>query len=1293
MSPIAIPLIGVKLFATWGAFFLAMAQSAVITVGMWGVLKLTSWLRSRSRPEREAPKYTIRGAIVPARWILGRRRVPGVLCFFQRAGREAYLVLAVAEGRLDAIEGIWVNGKNVELAPFKILTDGGRLIDALATDPHANKISFFQYFDADGMGGAQFRAMVAGPNAVTVPLPDGTTRVVPRPYSPQPIDPTDHTFIDPDGIGRYEFDPYVNDGSDRGPADDSPGYVAEASSMSWTAAHKLNGISWVGVRLTQPPWKRASERFWTGPPNIEFLIKGLKFTWPGQSSPSWTENVAAIRYWWETVRRGHPAEAIDTNHFNLAYQLCGESVTIPEADVPAGYDDFPRTAIRYAANGYLTSADDPDGIEQQLDASWAGHAVEIGGVLRFSPGMDRTPEFVILPGDLAEPAIIHPWPALQQRVNAVKARLLQSAVHDYQPLSLREFKDQSAIMKDGRKFLASVPLEFQTDPLSAGRLEAILLRESQERMRLRLRLKPGDPSSAQSPLRMVPLSVCLVQLPKYGLNYSRFYVESTVIRDDMTVDVSLREDLTGTYVTSVVVPELRARHYEFPPVSQAPAVVGLVLSARSEVNLDGAHLTYMTIAWVEAAARVTEIRWREKASGGEAVRAWNHWESLGERTRVVVTSGQTYEVEARHISRESIGGEWTRTELAIVGDLTSPGAPVLNDVDFRPRGFIAKWTNPPDKDLESVCVYAGQSNAFGSAVLLATVSADIYAHFGLVSGTQYWIWLRAKDRSGNLGPVSNSLTVTPTVEASAAARLHFGSSAPLPNTDDPDADPNPAGAAAGDLYVRSNGQIWSAGAGAVWFYTGNDLTGAGESLFTVSTAAPPGANVGENGDVAISLLTGSVWEKIGGQWIKEGDLTGVAGPAATGREWIYRRTATEAVPVNPVSTTVQRETDGYVPAGWVVKKAGPTADLPFEWENSRVGVIGDWGQFLGPALVSQYPGSQLSKGSPLRPALSVEAVGIARAGYTYRVDIGFAGGVNDDGVSRCQLQWSTSSAFSNPVQLDLPRPPISNEYYLHGFLRVYFRARVFNKAGNVWSPWSLAADNLGTFFSEDAGIPSAVRDFSVSPGEAGGTVKVRFREPLNNSRTIWAYEVQARTVNSFQDNVASTLGVHFVPQLGGPGYLGQLGQTSVGGVYVPGSSAFRVPGRNWVVDQWAGNILYILSGLNVVQGTVLYPSSYPIRSNTADTLTLDTVETYGLPNYPVPAGGFNFVITDGWVDTETSGSFLALLKRAELVSNIPQGAIHPDSQWFEFVYNVSVETFWRVRPKNVHGFGPWNYYR
>lgn len=264
-----------------------------------------------------------------------------------------------------------------------------------------------------------------------------------------------------------------------------------------------DGLSWCFVHLTQPPYDRSEldevqSRLYSSIPGIDMLVKGLKFTWPGQTDAAWTDNAAACRYWYETTRRGWSADAIDVAEFDASYSLCEEEVHL---NLPSEYDAYPPDSKRYTINGVVYSDDDPQAISDQMSFAMAGEVIESGGQLLIRAGKDRLAAQSIAADHLLSPPQHRPMPALNERLNAVKATLSQSAVHDYLELDIPEYIDEDALDRDEIKLTRSVgSLNFVNNPATAIRLLAIQLRKQRAAEVVEVMLTSG-PSSDDSTLR------------------------------------------------------------------------------------------------------------------------------------------------------------------------------------------------------------------------------------------------------------------------------------------------------------------------------------------------------------------------------------------------------------------------------------------------------------------------------------------------------------------------------------------------------------------------------------------------------------------------------------------------------------------------------------------------------------------------------------------------------------------------------------------------------------------------
>ena len=888
-----------------GAKIFGVTVSAWITVGSLittGIQLVRLAFQRDPEPidQLSGPKATIRSEVSNERYVLGRARVPGVLAYYGSYQRNAVMGLVLSEGECDSIEKVWIDGHEVLLT--RTTQSGGDKLVPVAGNEYSGKIEFFEYFAADGTQGAFLRGIPSNANIDSGPdIPTSGFNYVDG-YSPN--DPSVEEFADypgfwgPDG----EITPATSHRLHFPNVKGTDGVVSPFRTQfpPWTVSHKLNGLSWVAVQLIQPEYGQdISNRFWSRVPNLEFLVKGKKLTWPGQTTPTWTQNAAAIRYWWEINRRGRDPEQIDETDFTAAYNLCEEDVTVT---LPQEYSDagFNSTSKRYSVNGVISSGDSVSGVEEQLDLAWAGQVLESRGTIHFRPGVqDSAACAVITDTDIVESPKVQPWAPLQERINAATAEIGQSFAHEYTRLTLPEFVDSSAETRDGEKRSGRMVLGFVNDPIAAVRLQVINLRRARESLRLVLVVRPGSDPSSSNPathfdrLGLIPTDCVLVSNSELGLSNFRMVVEQVVIRRDWGVQLTLREDLTDTYDDTLTLPPLSSRIIRLAQDTDfIPDVQNLTVDEIASIAKDGTTLIHLLVSWTAAAVGQTLIEIRQKSSDPDNPDMYP-WEPGVSNTNMFsfpgVTSGLTYEVRARHQGTNNVNGAWSNiVERMVGGDLTPPADPMDFDVDFRALGFRASWTNPNDNDLGSVCIYVaeGEMAAFGDSDLVATVSVspgttadpsmDSYEHSNLTAGTIYRVWIRAKDLSGNLSGTVGPINVMP-VALLGGGEWHHGTGDPTPS--------DPANASTGDYYIDTNsGRLWQLGE-SQWVDTGIDLTPMGERLHIVESCDLPPDTLGVNGDIAVSVsdtCPGKTWKKESGSWMEHGSFQGEKG--GPGRE-------------------------------------------------------------------------------------------------------------------------------------------------------------------------------------------------------------------------------------------------------------------------------------------------------------------------------------------------------------------------------------------------------------------------
>ena len=563
-------------------------------------------------------------------------------------------------------------------------------------------------------------------------------------------------------------------------ADGSQGAAIRAACSNFTEEHKWEHVSWVAVKLNQPNWSDDDEnRFWDKIPEIEYLIKGIKFTWPGQDTALWTNNVTALRYWLETVRAEVPATAIDRATFDQSLAVSAVEIT-PTGTIPAGYT---RTFPRYTFDMVITADMPLDDIRTEMDFCAQGEVADLGGVLYFYTGTDRTVRYNLDEDDLISIDTIQTGPALQDRINAASMSIDQSVDHDYAEFDVAEIVDQASLDRDGghklTQYLGSRP--GIKHPVKAMWLLTVALRQARNSMRVAATLFPGFDGNPYAYFALIPGEWVTLSVDEYGFDQKLFQVYSKQINENGSVSLILEEQSRNNFAETIGALPALPRNINIPNRRNVPAVSSFRCAAVANTSEDGTIIISILTRWLNSPFTThVEMRRRGQSAVETATSVTNNTAFAS------VVAGQTYELRARHANHAGYFGAWTAwIPCEVTGDLTPPADPVGVVCEGLLGGFTVNWTPPTDNDYGHTEIHSGAPGSdFDAATFLDNESSTRYTRFGYATITQLKLWLVHVDRSGNRGrPVSCDVTTlvegADTTPPAAATGVDCG---PLPNT-------------------------------------------------------------------------------------------------------------------------------------------------------------------------------------------------------------------------------------------------------------------------------------------------------------------------------------------------------------------------------------------------------------------------------------------------------------------------------------------------------------------------------
>lgn len=514
------------------------------------------------------------GPVAPRRWVLGRARTGGHVIWYdeyykpgsRNTLRRAWMVLAISEGEIDAIEKVYVDGREVNIQA-----------DASGTAilPHPSGWA------------SEIASLRARKTALGCDEPSGT------------LDPkiaeacADLNAEIADLEGENNFDWYLDDGNgnqlpamritiDKGGSaksaadrralgettygNDPDGIPAALP--NWTADHKLTGVAWALVELLA--WDNGEDKrsSWNSLPVIEFLVKGIK---PGGT---WTENAATLAEWYFKERVGLTDDDLDG--VAAAKTICGATITVPTVaegtttglitaqqvlELLYGDDEsqWPATAVRtkvlaewnarfagaknarprFYYNGVITGNQTREELEGQFAQAMVGSLVKSGGKINFRPGTSRAASATISETDIIDSLVS--WstePPATELVNATTCRLAQDSGENWRESIPDKVEDTDLVTRDGYYERDIGYLPGCTDRFTAYRLQTLYLRLNAPGLR-RCALSTNGGVNLDHAL-LVPGDTVTLSVPSEGLS------------DELYRILDKQVDMTGRVTFSLI---------------------------------------------------------------------------------------------------------------------------------------------------------------------------------------------------------------------------------------------------------------------------------------------------------------------------------------------------------------------------------------------------------------------------------------------------------------------------------------------------------------------------------------------------------------------------------------------------------------------------------------------------------------------------------------------------------------------------------------------------------------------
>ena len=457
--------------------------------------------------------------------------------------------------------------------------------------------------------------------------------------------------------------------------------VLDSASTVWTNAHRLQGITYLMVKLTYD-----TDVFPNGIPNISAVIEGKKILNVSTSATEYSNNPANVIYNYLTSSDGLGASTseIDIASFQQAMSDCNDSITITSG-----------TQNRYTCNGVIELNKKPVDAIEDLVSSCAGTLTYQQGKFKLKVGKATTSTRILTDNDLAGELKIVTRPKRSQLYNKVKGTFVD-ATTDF---SIKEFNTQESSAyqsSDGETIVNEIELPFTTDPVEAQRLALIVLKQSRQMMTLDLLLKPEH-------LDFGVGDVFGFTSTKLGFSNKKFFILQYTLNADLSVSVIAQEYADSVFdfnagTEQVVLQTASAINLPSATTVTAPSSITTsdTLNASSDGIVDVVLTATISIPNYAFIGQF-ELEYK-KSTDSTFISAGRSTTNTFQITGV--EDGATYDLRARVINTINVKSSYVTAQHLVIGATEPPSNCDDLAVSISGKSLTLTWAKPPDLDLK-----------------------------------------------------------------------------------------------------------------------------------------------------------------------------------------------------------------------------------------------------------------------------------------------------------------------------------------------------------------------------------------------------------------------------------------------------------------------------------------------------------------------------------------------------------------------------------------------------------------
>ena len=555
---------------------------------------------------------------------------------------------------------------------------------------------------------------------------------------------------------------------------------------SWGATDTLNGIAYLGIRLTY------NQDVFTSIPTINAVVRGRKVYDPRTTNTAYSNNPAlCLRDYLTNDRygKGLPVLAIDDTTFSQAANDCDVVVD--------SYDGGPSVKA-FSCNAVLQTSASLFANVKIILSGMQGLMPYQNGQYRIFVEKDKasTFDFTI---DNVIGGISITGVSKSSKYNKVVAKFINPDAN-WQPdsviwpeadstESITYLSEDNGVELSVEQNLTTVTSYYQARNIAktavlASRLAGIsvsLIATSEA-----LNCAVGD--------------VVTVTHPTPGWQDKKFRVSRLSLNYNGTVSVALAEHVAAVYPWVNDKEQPASAQSTLPNPFQVSAPTDLGIVAANNLTPDGATQSGLLITWtppVNSFVTQYEVQYIRGASNFDwgsiadsSTESINYGSittsadssadygsisdatATGEaqyNTQFVTTpyfviptavAGAEYAVRVRAINSFGVRSSFITSNETTYGDETAPNVPSEITANGGYKEITLTWVNPTVSDFDYVEVYRAQTNSVSSSTRVGVLRGSKFVDTGLGINVTRYYWLKSVDRTGNKSDFSSPVSAT-----------------------------------------------------------------------------------------------------------------------------------------------------------------------------------------------------------------------------------------------------------------------------------------------------------------------------------------------------------------------------------------------------------------------------------------------------------------------------------------------------------------------------------------------------